>query len=125
MKRLVGLGLVAGMVLLGAAPTSASTDTFTGAWAATDTGDGSAVVATIGAAGSDAVRRVTLVDQFASACDAPATADGWGVTSGSRLSATLDVRCGGAPYAQDVPYTFQATGATLLADGLVFRRMGR
>ena len=125
MKRLVGLGLVAGALLLGAAPSSASTDAFTGAWTATDSDDGSALVATIGAAGTDDLRHVTLVDELASACDAPATASGWGVTSGSSLSATLDVRCGGAPYADDVPYTFQAQGATLIGGGLVFRRVGR
>jgi hypothetical protein len=102
---------------------AASTDAFTGAWTATDT-DGSTLHLQISAPNVSGVRHVTLVDQFASVCGAPATAIGLGTVSGTTLSATLDVRCGGAPSATGVPLSFDLVGDDLVSGGTVFTRVG-
>jgi hypothetical protein len=98
--------------------------TFAGAWVATDPDDGSRLKLQISGSGAPAKRHVTLVDQFASACGAPATAIGLGTVSGTTLTATLDVRCGGAPFADDVPFVFEAANGTVVNNGVVFTRPG-
>ena len=111
-------------VMLAPPHAAASSDGFTGAWRATDPDDGSTLVADIGAPNAAGIRHLTLVDQFASACDAPAVAIGAGTVSGSTLAATLEVRCGGASLGKDVPFSFQISGDTLHGGGLVFTRVG-
>jgi hypothetical protein len=109
------------------APTAATglADPFGGAWTANDPADGSTLRLEIGAPSAAGARHVTLLDQFASACNAPATAIGSGTASDTTLSATLDVRCGGTPVAAEVPFTFVLVGDTLVGDDIVFTRVGR
>jgi hypothetical protein len=110
--------------LYGTATAAGSAGAFTGAWTATDPDDGSTLKLQIGAPNAFGVSRVTLMDQFASACGALATAIGSGTVSSMTLSSTLDIRCGGSPFAADVPVTFDAVGDTLLGFGVVWTRMG-
>ena len=111
---LVGLIVVPGIA-------SATPDAFTGAWAATDT-DGSTLSLLIGEASPSGARHVTLVDQVATTCGAPATAVGFGSVSGSTLVTSAVVRCGGVVLATDVPITYTLVGDTLIVDQNVFTR---
>ena len=115
--------LVALVAAFQATTVAASRDAFTGAWTATDT-DGSTLKAQISAPAASGVRRVTFIDHFASACGSPATAIGSGTVTGATLAATLNVRCGGAPFASDAPFTFDLVGDTLVSGGIVFTRVG-
>jgi hypothetical protein len=116
--------LLVSFLLYGAATAAGSAGAFTGAWSATDPDDGSTLKLQIGAPNASGVSRVTLMDQFASACGALATAIGSGTVSGTTLSSTLDIRCGGSPFASNVPVTFDAVGDTLLGFGVVWTRIG-
>ncbi len=120
-KRVVVLGVLVGLFGL-TSNAAAATGNFTGAWSGTDPDDGSRLLALIGGPPSGPVS-VTFIDQFASACGAPATAIGSGTISGLTLSATLNIRCGGAPVATGVPFTFQLDGGTLLLDGVPLTRL--
>jgi hypothetical protein len=102
----------------------AARTSFTGAWTATDPDDGSTLLVLIGSEDASGNIRVTTVDQFASACDAPATVIGSGTISGSTLTAVGDVRCGGAVFATDVPVEFELVGETLVGGSVEFRRVG-
>jgi len=121
------LGLLASvLVLIAFSWTSAalgSADAFTGAWVATDPGDGSTLKVQISAANHTGVRRVTLIDQFASACGAAATGIGSGTTSGTTLTATLSIGCGGSPQG-DASVDFAVVGETLVGFGVVWARPG-
>jgi hypothetical protein len=121
---LLGASMLVSVSVFWASPAFGSADTFTGAWVATDPDDGSELKVQIGAANVSGVRRVTFMDQFASACDAPATGIGSGAVSGTTLSATLDIRCGGSPFASDAPVAFAAVGDTLVGFGVVWERAG-
>jgi hypothetical protein len=112
------------VTVFGTSPAVGSADAFTGAWVATDPDDGSTLRVQIGAANGAGVRRVTLIDQFASACGAAATAIGSGTVSRSTLTATLNVRCGGEPLDSDVLVDFAIVGDTLVGFGVVWRRAG-
>jgi hypothetical protein len=117
--------LLVSFLIYGTASAAGSRGAFTGAWTATDPDDGSRLKVQIGAPNASGVSRVTLIDQFASACGAPATGIGTGTASGATLSATLDIRCGGAPLVSDAPATFTMVGDTLVDDfGLVWTRPG-
>jgi len=118
--------LLVSFMLYGTSTAAGSPSAFTGAWTATDPDDGSTLKVQIGAPNASGRSRVTLIDQFASACGAPATAIGSGTISGATLSSTLDVRCGGSPFASDVPATFEVVGDTLVdGNGLLWTRVGR
>ena len=121
-KSVLALLGVGALALSGAG--SAARTGFTGAWTGTDPDDGSKLMVLIGAEGSSGDVRVTGVDQFASACGAPATLIGSGSISGSVLGAVVDVRCGGEVFASDVPVEYELTGDTLLSGGVEFRRPG-
>ena len=121
---LFGVSVLVCVSVLWTSPAFGSADAFTGAWVATDPDDGSKLKVQIGAANVSGVRRVTLIDQFASACDAPATGIGSGTVSGTTLSAALDIRCGGSPFGSDVPVAFAAVGDTLVGFGVVWERPG-
>ena len=123
---LLGVSILALVSVLWASPAVGSVDSFTGAWVATDPGDGSTLKVQIGAPNASGVRRVTVMDQnqFSSGCGALATAIGSGTVSGTTLSATLDIRCGGSLIATDVPFTFAAVGDTLVGFGVVWERAG-
>jgi hypothetical protein len=107
-------------------PAVGSADAFTGAWVATDPGDGSTLKVQIGAANDAGVRRVTIMDQnqFHSGCGALATAIGSGTVTGTTLSSTLDIRCGGSLVGTDVLVTFAAVGDTLVGFGVIWARAG-
>ena len=101
---------------------SAAGDQFTGEWTATDPFDGSALRLQIGAPSPSGVRQVTLTDNFASACGAPATAIGTGTVSGSTLTTIVDIRCGGELRAKDVTITYTLVGSTLTDGFSTFAR---
>lgn len=94
----------------------ASPDPFTGAWIATDPFDGSTLRLQVGSPSAEGLRQVTLTDGFASACGAPATAIGTGTVSGSTLTTTVDIRCGGELRAEHVTIVYQLSGG-MLTDG--------
>jgi hypothetical protein len=114
------------VAVLWASPAVGSADAFTGAWVATDPGDGSTLKLQIGEANASGVRHVTLMDQnqFHSGCGGLATGIGSGTVSGTTLSAALDIRCEGSLIATDVPFTFAAVGDTLVGLGVVWERAG-
>ena len=116
--------LVVGALLMAGAATAAKT-TFTGAWTGVDTDDGSTILVLIGAENASGGVRVTLIDQFASACGAAATALGSGTTSGSTLTGTFDVRCGGELLVTDAPFEFELSGEVLLGEPIEFHRVGK
>ena len=124
--RLVVTALAVAAVALTVAATvvAAAPDAFTGAWTGIDPSDGSTLRTHIGGPTESGTRHVTLVDRFASACDAPAPATGFGTVSGAILTATVDVRCGGGLLARDVTVTWEAVGDELLSGGVVFTRPG-
>jgi hypothetical protein len=120
--RIVLLGSI--VALVGLTPmANAAGATFNGAWSGTDPDDGSRLLILIGGA-QTGLAHVTFVDQFASACGAPATGIGSGTISGSTLSAKLDIRCGGKPFAPDVPITLDLQGETLFLGDIPFSRPG-
>jgi hypothetical protein len=121
-KRVLGLLVVGALVMSDAGAAAGSG--FTGAWTGTDPDDGSKLMVLIGAESPKGVVRVTGVDQFASACGAPATLIGSGSISGSVLTAVVDVRCGGEVFASDVPVEYELSGDKLLSGGVEFRRPG-
>lgn len=100
-----------------------SRDQFTGAWAATDPFDGSSLRLEIGSPSASGLRQVILSDDFASACGAPATAIGTGTVSDTTLTTTVDVRCGGAPYAEDVTIVYELVGDALTDGYNTFARV--
>jgi hypothetical protein len=114
------------VAVLWTSPAVGSTDSFTGAWVATDPSDGSALKLQIGQTNASGVRRVTVMDQnqFHSGCGGLATGIGSGTVIGTTLSAALDIRCGGSLNATDVPFTFDAVGDTLVGLGVVWERAG-
>jgi hypothetical protein len=122
-KWMFALLVVGALVMSGAG--AAARTAFTGAWTGTDPDDGSKLMVLISAESYTGQVRVTGVDQFASACGAPATLIGSGSISGSVLTALVDVRCGGEVFATDVPVEYELTGDTLLSGGVEFRRPGR
>jgi hypothetical protein len=99
-------------------------DAFTGAWAATDPFDGSALRLQIGSPSAKGVRQVTLTDDFASACGAPATAIGTGEVSGTTLTTVVDIRCGGELVAEDATIVYQLSGNALTDGFSTFTRTG-
>lgn len=109
-KTLFAAVLVLLFALAGTA--TAAGDSFTGAWVATDSFDGSTLRLQIGAPSADGVRQVTATDDYASACGAPATATGTGTVSGTTLTAVLNVRCGGEPQGA-ATFTFTLANGTL------------
>lgn len=123
---LVGASLLLLVSALWTSAAAGSTDAFTGAWVATDPGDGTVLKVQISESNASGVRRVMLMDQnqFHSGCGGPATAIGSGTVSGTTLSASLDVRCEGALVGTDIPFTFTAVGDTLVALGVVWERVG-
>ena len=123
LKAFLASALVATTVVL-AGTASAAGDQFTGAWAATDPFDGSALRLQIGAPSPSGVRHVTLTDNFASACGAPATAIGTGTVSGSTLTTIVDIRCGGQLRAEDVTITYELAGSALTDGFSTFTRGG-
>jgi hypothetical protein len=122
---LLGASTLALVSVLWASPAVGSVDSFTGAWVATDPGDGSTLKLQISAPNASGQRRVTVMDQFASGCGALATGIGSGTASGATLSTTLDFRCGGSPLANDITGDFVAVGDTLVGfGGVVWERTG-
>ena len=119
-KAILATALVA--VLAAAGSATAAGDAFTGAWSATDPFDGSALRLQIGAPSPSGVRQVTLTDNFASACGAPATAIGTGTVSGSTLTTIVDIRCGGELRAEDVTITYELVGDALTDGFSTFTR---
>jgi hypothetical protein len=99
-------------------------DEFAGAWTASDPFDGSTLRLQIGSPSASGRRNVTLTDGFASACGAPATAIGTGAVSGSTLTTTVDIRCGGELRAEDVTITYELVGGTLTDGFSTFERTG-
>jgi hypothetical protein len=124
--RAIASVLAAAAVTLVAATVvvAAPADPFTGAWTATDPDDGSPLKTQISAPDAAGRRHVVLIDQFASACDAPATAIGFGTVSGTTLTASVDVRCGRAILDSDAPFTWELVGDTLVGDGVIYTRPG-
>ena len=120
LKALLAAVVATSLVLAGTA--SAAGDQFTGAWAATDPFDGSALRLQIGAPSAEGTRQVTLTDDFASACGAPATAIGAGTVSGTTLTTIADIRCGGVLRAEDVTITYTLAGAALTDGFSTFTR---
>jgi hypothetical protein len=120
----LGTSMLVLVSVLWTSPVIGSVDGFTGSWVATDPDDGSTLKLQISAPNAAGVRRVTLMDQFASACGALATGIGSGTTSGASLSAMLDIRCGGSPLESDVEVDLAAVGDTLVGSGVVWERAG-
>jgi len=116
--------VVVASISVGATTAGASPSPFTGAWRAVDPDDGSTLMALIGAPNAAGLLDLTFIDQYASACGAPATAIGSGTITGSRFTAVVDVRCGGALLVSDVEFEFDVSGDTLVASGLVYTRVG-
>jgi hypothetical protein len=102
----------------------AGDDAFTGAWRAVDPFDGSALRLQIGSPSASGVRHVTLTDDFASACGAPASAIGTGTVSGSTLTTVVDVRCGGELLVEDATIVYQLSGNALNDGFSTFVRVG-
>jgi hypothetical protein len=122
---LAALAVTAVALTVAATVLAAAPDAFTGAWTGIDPDDGSTLRTQISAPSESGTRHVTLVDRFASACNATATATGFGAVSGAVLTATVDVRCGGAVLARDVTVTWEAVGDELLGGGgVVYTRPG-
>ena len=123
---LLGISMLVTVSVLWASPAAGSVDSFTGAWVATDPDDASALKLQISAPNESGVRRVTVMDQnqFKSGCGGLATAIGSGTVSGTTLSSTVDVRCGGSLVLTDVVFTFTAVGDTLVGFGGVWERAG-
>jgi len=121
LKAILAAAVVATTVVL-AGTASAAGDQFTGAWSATDPFDGSSLRLEIGAPSPSGVRHVTLMDTFASACGAPATAIGTGTVSGSTLTTVVDIRCGGELRGEDVTITYQLVGSALTDGFSTFTR---
>ena len=121
--RCAALTLTALVCLVGAGTATSAGDAFTGAWKATDPSDGSSLRLQIGGPSAFGTRSVAFSDGFASACGAPATAIGTGTVSGSTLTATVVIRCGGELLAEGT-ITYELVG-DVLKDGIsVFRRDG-
>jgi len=118
-KAILATALVAALVAAGSA--TAADDAFTGAWSATDPFDGSALRLQIGGPSPSGVRQVTLTDNFASACGAPATAIGTGTVSGSTLTTIVDIRCGGELRGTGT-FTYTLVGDTLYDGFSTFTR---
>ena len=123
---LLAAPVLALVAVLWTSPAVGSADPFTGAWVATDPGDGSTLKLQISGSGGSEVMRVTIMDQnqFHNGCGALATAIGSGTVSGATLSSTLDIRCGGSLVGTDVLFTFAAVGDTLVGFGVVWERAG-
>lgn len=101
------------LVLAGAPGATAGSGSFAGLWRATDPGDGSTLVLAISPSG-----RVLLVDDSAAACGGGfAFGFGPGTAAGSTLTATVDVFCGTTPFAEDVEFTLERVGTTLVGPG--------
>jgi uncharacterized protein with beta-barrel porin domain len=107
-----------------ASAAGAAGDAFTGAWTATDPFDGSTLRLQIGSPSAAGSRHVTLTDDFASACGAPATAIGTGSVSGATLTTVVDIRCGGVLRGEDVMIVYQLVGDTLTDGFSTFTRTG-
>jgi len=122
LKALLAAVVGATVVLAGTA--SAAGDQFIGAWTATDPFDGSSQRLQIGAPSPSGERHVTLTDDFASACGAPATAIGTGTVSGSTLTTVVDIRCGGVVRAEDVTIAYELAGSALTDGFSTFTRAG-
>lgn len=93
--------------------TRVTQDEFAGAWVAIDPFDASNLRLQIGSPSASGNRQVTLTDDHASACGAPATAIGTGTVAGSTLTTIVDVRCGGELRAEGVTITYELVGDTL------------
>jgi hypothetical protein len=122
-KRVLVLLVAIGLLVAAPSAATASADAFSGSWTAIDD-DGSTLMLLVSAANPTGVRHVTLVDQYATTCAAPATAIGTGTASGTTLTTTADVRCGGQVLATDVPSSYELVGDTLVIGGVVFTRTG-
>jgi hypothetical protein len=116
--------IVIASISVGATTAGASPSPFTGAWQSVDPDDGSPLMAMISAPNAAGVIHLTFIDQYATACGAPATAIGSGTITGSRFTAVVRVRCGGAPVVSGVEFWFDLTGDTLVSSGLVYTRVG-
>ena len=99
-------------------------DAFTGAWEATDLFDGSTLRLQIGSPSAAGVRHVTLTDDFASACGAPASAIGTGKVSGTTLTTVVNIRCGGELLAEAATIVYQLSGSALKDGFSTFTRVG-
>jgi len=116
--------LACGTMATAANVASAGSSGFTGAFTATDPDDQSRLILTISAPNASGRVRVTLIDQFATSCLAPATVVGAGTLSEATVSGAFDVRCGGAVVAEDVPFTITGGGDTVTLGDLTFTRIG-
>lgn len=109
------LSLAALAAALAVPAARSASDPFVGAWVSPDT-DGDLVSAEIGAANADGVRRLTLFDPAANACNREsANAMGSGTVSGDTLTATLTVLCHGQVHFVGTVH-FTLSGDTLVSD---------
>ena len=108
-------------MFVGAPGAIAAGGSFTGLWRATDPSDGSTLVLAVAPSG-----KVLIVDTYASACGGgPAFAYGSSTTTGSSLTATVDVFCGTTPFVSGAQVTYSRVGTTLVGDGgEIYRRVG-
>ena len=128
MHRFTLVSLLAALMLAATslvATATAAGDQFTGTWTANDPGDGSTLRLQIGSASASGSRHVTITDSYGSICGALVTAIGTGTVTGSTLTATVDIRCGGELAAEDVEFTFEPVGDTLAGLGVIFVRTTR